>query len=64
MRKMEQNNQYLPKPKDDDPNSFKTRKGKVEGHKEYLSQEDIRLIDQYLAENLDDLYAQYKRSPR
>ena len=61
MKRMEENNQYLSKPKDGDPESYKIRQGKVAGYREYLSQEDTRLIDEYLVENLDDLYAQYKR---
>jgi tetratricopeptide (TPR) repeat protein len=60
MKKMEENNQYLTKPKDDDPESAKVRQGKVAGYRQYLSQNDVRRIDDYLDDNLDDLYSRYK----
>jgi len=61
MRKMEArntlNNSRLSPPKDGDPEGFKTRKGKVGGYRDYLSDDDCRYIDDYLAANLDATYA-------
>lgn len=46
----------------DDPESFKVRRGKVAGFTDYLGPDDIAYIDRYLAAHLDDLFVDYKRS--
>jgi hypothetical protein len=60
MRKMEMEgkiNDYRMKPGNkNDPNSFRTRKGKVGGYKDELSQEDQDYIDNQVKENLDLFY--------
>lgn len=40
----------------DDPESLKTRKGKVGGFAEYLDEEDIRWLERKLVEELDPMY--------
>jgi len=55
------NNARLQAPKDRDPESFKVRRGKVGGYIDYLEPEDIRYIDGYLKEHLDDYFSDYKR---
>ena len=50
-------NDYRMKPGNkNDPNSFRTRKGKVGGYKDELSQEDQDYIDNQVKENLDLFY--------
>lgn len=44
-----------------DPESFKTRKGKVGGYLEYLSDEDVEFVNCKLGE-LSDFYSEYKMS--
>ena len=60
MRKMEMKeeiNDYRMKSGDkNDPNSFRTRKGKVGGYKDELSQEDQDYINNQVKENLDRFY--------
>ena len=57
MRKMEMNekiNDYRMKPGNKkDPNSFRTRKGKVGGYKKELNEEDMNYINNELKEKLD-----------
>ncbi|HZQ13846.1 MAG TPA: sulfotransferase domain-containing protein [Pseudolabrys sp.] len=49
----------LATPDTSDPESFKVRRGKVGGYRDYLTPQDIAFIDARLA-LLDDLYAGYK----
>jgi hypothetical protein len=64
MRKIEEtnllNNPRLKPPEDGDPEGFKVRKGKVGGYTDYLTDEDIRYVDDYLRDNLDDYFSFYK----
>lgn len=43
-----------------DPEAYKVRRGQVGGYKNYFSASEISYIDQYLQDELDDLYASYK----
>jgi hypothetical protein len=65
MRKIEEtnalNNVRLQAPMDRDPEGFKVRRGKVGGYIDYLQPEDIRYVDEYLQEHLDDYFSDYKR---
>jgi hypothetical protein len=65
MRRLEETNalanQRLQAPADGNPEGFKVRKGKVGGYADYLTDADIRYIDDYLQDNLDDYFSQYKR---
>lgn len=64
MRKLEETdaleNVRLKAPDDRHPESFKVRRGRVGGYTDYLTDEDIRYIDEYLQENLDDYFSVYK----
>lgn len=64
MRKLEEtnalNNERLKAPDNGDPESFKVRKGKVGGYRDYLTDEDCRYVDDYLRDNLDDYFSVYK----
>jgi len=67
MRKMEIQNEdsteNILKPfKKEDEESFKTRKGKVSGFTDYLSQEDIEYLNKRIKESLSDFY-KYKQNP-
>lgn len=42
------------------PDSFKSRKGRIGSHREELSPEDIAYLDDYINANLDDHFAYYK----
>ncbi|MCC7272031.1 MAG: sulfotransferase domain-containing protein [Alphaproteobacteria bacterium] len=44
------------------PESWKVRRGKVGGYRDYLSEDDVAWIDAYLDRHLDDAYARYKRA--
>jgi hypothetical protein len=46
-----------------DPESFKTRKGKVGGYREYLSADDLAYLDARIEERLSPLYAGYRAAP-
>ena len=65
MRKIEEtnalNNVRLQAPMDRDPEGFKVRRGKVGGYIDYLQPDDIRYVDEYLQEHLDDYFSDYKR---
>ena len=67
MRKLEETNALdnprLRRPKDDDPESFKVRRGKVGGYADYLNPDDIAFINDFLDTELDDYYDMYKRRP-
>jgi hypothetical protein len=39
-----------------DPNSLKTRKGKVGGYKEYLNEDEVAWLDRLIAERLNPIY--------
>lgn len=53
-------NVRLQPPKDGNPEGFKVRRGVVGGFRDYLSERDIEWIDNYLRDELDDLFVQYK----
>lgn len=66
MHKMEaqdalQSNRLRPGDKND-PESYKTRRGKVGGYVDYLSKEDIIYLDQRIRAQLDSCYG-YQRAP-
>lgn len=44
-----------------DPESYKARRGKVGGYRDYLSEADIDWLDSRIANDLDDWYADYKQ---
>jgi Sulfotransferase domain len=46
-----------------DPESFKTRKGKVGGYRDYLSAEDLDYLEARIAERLSPFYADYRAAP-
>ncbi len=60
MRKMEQENAFhsgkLAPKNASDKESFKTRKGKVGGYREYLSKEDINYLNDHMREHLSPAY--------
>ncbi len=64
MKKMEQKGSVdsnILKPKDpNDQESYKVRKGKVGGYREYLDEEDIAFVEGYTQEHLSDQLACYK----
>jgi len=63
MKKMEKTGNYgnrLSAGKTNDPESFKVRKGKVGGYTEYLTDEDIKFLDNKINKELDDYYYYYK----
>ena len=68
MRRLEEtnalNSMQLRPPPDGDPDGFKIRRGIVGGFRDYLSEEDIAFIDDYLRTELDDFYAEYKQPSR
>lgn len=43
----------------DNPNSFKTRSGRIGGYRDELTAEDRQFVDDYVARNLDRYYAGY-----
>ena len=62
MKKMESKQQFrlaggrmMPRDKDN-PNSFKVRRAKVGGYRDYFSDEEVAAIDQRLADTLDPLF--------
>lgn len=62
MKKMESSQQFrlaggrmMPRDKDN-PNSFKVRRAKVGGYRDYFTDEEVAAIDQRLAETLDSLF--------
>jgi hypothetical protein len=62
MKKMEGSQQFrlaggrmMPRDKDN-PNSFKVRRAKVGGYRDYFTDEEVEAIDQRLAETLDPLF--------
>lgn len=63
MRKMEEtdalNDARLKAPDNQDPESFKVRKGNVGGYRDYLTEEDILYIDEYMQENLNEYFSFY-----
>jgi alcohol sulfotransferase len=65
MKKMESKQQFrlaggrmMPRDKDN-PNSFKVRRAKVGGYRDYFSDEEVAAIDERLAETLDSMF-EYK----
>ncbi len=46
-----------------DLESFKTRKGKVGGYREYLSPEDLDYLEARISERLSPFYAEYRERP-
>jgi hypothetical protein len=64
MRRMEKENALqsarLAAPDRNDPESFKVRRGKVAGYRDYLGEADLRFLDSKIA-GLDDMYESYKR---
>ncbi len=68
MRRLEETNALdhlaLQPPRDGDPEGFKVRRGVVGGYWDYLSDDDIAFVDDYLGKELDDLYADYKKPSR
>ena len=65
LREKESNNFYCDvrmKPLDiSDPESFKVRKGKIGGYKDYLSQVQIDYLMDIVANNLSDKFTSYKK---
>ena len=65
MRRLEEsdslNNVMLKPPPDGNPEGFKLRRGMVGGYRDYLTDDDIAFMDDYLRTGLDDLYADYKK---
>jgi alcohol sulfotransferase len=62
MKKMESTQQFrlaggrmMPRDKDN-PNSFKVRRAKVGGYRDYFTDEEVAAIDQRLAETLDPMF--------
>ena len=62
MKKMESKQQFrlaggrmMPRDKDN-PNSYKVRKGKVGGYRDYFTDEEVAAIDARLAETLDPMF--------
>lgn len=62
MKKMESKQQFrlaggrmMPRDKDN-PNSYKVRRAKVGGYRDYFSDEEVSAIDQQLADKLDPLF--------
>ena len=47
----------------DDPESFKVRRGKVAGYRDYMRPDDIAWLDARCAD-LPDLFASYRKAPR
>jgi len=45
----------MPRDKDN-PNSYKVRRAKVGGYRDYFSDEEVSAIDQQLADKLDPLF--------
>lgn len=68
MRRLEESNAlntvFLRQTREGDPEAFKVRRGVVGGYRDYLSDEDIAFIDDYLRTELDDFYADYKKPSR
>lgn len=64
MRKLEETNALnsarLRPPRDNDPEGFKVRRGKVGGYTDYLTKDDIRYIDEYVDQNMDEQFSFYK----
>lgn len=60
MRKMEEKDVFrdfkLSPGDPDDPESYKTRRGKIGGYKDYLNEIEVRNLDQRLRENLPDFF--------
>ena len=63
MKKMESKQQFrlaggrmVPRDKDN-PDSYKVRRAKVGGYRDYFTDEEVAAIDQRLAETLDPLFA-------
>jgi hypothetical protein len=67
MRALERKNAFGSarlKPRDAaDPESFKTRKGKVGGYREYFTPEDIEYLEARIAERLSPYYPDYRTPP-
>jgi hypothetical protein len=65
MRQIEEtgalSNARLKSPDAKDPEAYKVRKGKVGGYRDYLGADDIAYIDDYLARELDEYFADYKQ---
>lgn len=63
MRKLEQSRQFdgrLTPGDEEDPDSYKVRRGKVGGYVDYFGEEDIQYIDQYIADNLSSYFERYR----
>ena len=64
MRKLEATNAFkserLRPATTDDPESFKTRKGKVGGYREYLTDGDLAYVDARIRARLSPVYAEYR----
>ncbi len=46
----------MPRDKDN-PNSFKVRRAKVGGYRDYFTDEEVAAIDQRLADTLDPMFS-------
>jgi len=64
MRRLEENdtldNPALRPPEDGNPEGFKVRRGVIGGFQDYLSERDIAWMEDFLQEELDDLFSVYK----
>ncbi len=64
MRRLEADNTLgnvrLRPPADGNPDGFKVRRGSVGGFKDYLSDDDIAWMENYLHSELDDYFGRYK----
>jgi hypothetical protein len=63
MKKMEKNNSFTDigfrKIDPGNDNAYKVRKGKVGSYKEEMTEDDIKFIDDYLKNNIDNFYNKY-----
>jgi alcohol sulfotransferase len=62
MKKMESKQQFrlaggrmMPRDKDN-PDSYKVRRAKVGGYRDYFDDEEVAAIDRYVAESLDGMF--------
>ncbi len=68
MKKMEQKGVYddkrLRPTKNDNPNSFKVRRGKVGGYRDYLNEAELQRIEELVAETLTPFFGYHSSPPQ